>query len=182
MAPVLSRKTGDAKASPAVVAEGSLLMVATNVVQAPNDKQQLAPMLAKINALPENLGKPDVMLGDNGTFSATNVTACLASEIEPLLALGRDPHHPSLGERFADAPPAPENPTPVEAMAHRLHTPEGKKLYALRKHTPEPVFGIIKSVLGFRQFLLRGLDKVSGEWTLVTMAWNVKRMFALKAA
>jgi transposase len=166
----------------AVVAEGSLLVVATNVVQAPNDKQQIEPMLAKINALPENLGKADVMLGDNGYFSAANVTACLAAGLEPLLAMGRDSHHQSLSERFADTPPAPENPTPVEAMAHRLRTPEGKKLYALRKHTPEPVFGIIKSVLGFRQFLLRGLDKVSGEWTLVTLAWNMKRMFALKAA
>ncbi len=67
-------------------------------------------------------------------------------------------------------------------MAHRLKTPEGKKLYALRKQTPEPVFGIIKSVLGFRQFLLRGLDKVRGEWSLVTMAWNLKRMFALAGA
>jgi IS5 family transposase len=165
-----------------VVSEGSLLVVATNVVQAPNDKQQLEPMLAKISALPEVLGKADVMLGDNGYFSAANVTACLASGIDPLLALGRDAHHPSLSERFADAPPAPENPTPVEAMAYRLRTPEGKKLYALRKHTPEPVFGIIKAVLGFRQFLLRGLDKVTGEWTLVTLAWNMKRMFALKAA
>ena len=68
-------------------------------------------------------------------------------------------------------------------MAHRLQTPEGKKLYAKRKCMPEPVFGVIKSVLsGFRQFLLRGLDNVRGEWSLVTMAWNVKRMFALKAA
>jgi transposase len=166
----------------AVVAEGSLLVIATNVVQAPNDKQQLEPMLAKINALPADLGKADVMLGDNGYFSAANVTACLASELEPLLAMGRDPHHPSLSQRFADTPPAPENPTPVEAMAHRLRTPEGKKLYALRKHTPEPVFGIIKAVLGFRQFLLRGIDNVSGEWTLVTLAWNMKRMFALKVA
>jgi transposase len=166
----------------AVVAEGSLLVIATNVVQAPNDKHQLEPMLAKINALPENLGKADVMLGDNGYFSAANVTACLASGIDPLLAMGRDIHHPSLSERFADAPPAPENPTPVEAMAHRLRTPEGKKLYALRKHTPEPVFGIIKAVLGFRQFLLRGLEKVRGEWTLVTLAWNVKRLFALRVA
>jgi transposase len=166
----------------AVVAEGSLLVVATNVVQAPNDKQQLEPMLAKINALPEDLGKAGVMLGDNGYFSAANVTACLAAGLEPLLALARDSHHQSLSERFADTPPAPENPTPVEAMAYRLHTPDGKKLYALRKHVPEPVFGIIKSVLGFRQFLLRGLDNVNGEWTLVAMAWNVKRMFALKAA
>ena len=165
----------------AVVAEGSLLVVATNVVQAPNDKQQLEPMLAKISALPKDLGKPDVMLGDNGYFSAANVTACLSAGIEPLLALARDKHHQSLSERFAGTPPAPENPTPVETMAYRLRTPEGKKLYALRKHIPEPVFGIIKAVLGFRQFLLRGLDNVNGEWTLVTMAWNVKRMFALKA-
>ncbi len=84
-----------------------------------------------------------------------------------------------MSERFAEAPPAPDTPTPVEAMVHRLTTPEGKKLYALRKHTPEPVFGIIKAVLGFRQFLLRGLDHVRGEWNLVTMAWNLKRMFAL---
>jgi hypothetical protein len=64
-------------------------------------------------------------------------------------------------------------------MAHRLKTPDGKKLYALRKQTPEPVFGIIKSVLGFRQFLLRGLKNVRNEWSLVTMAWNIKRIFAL---
>src|SRR5208282_1873992 len=76
----------------------------------------------------------------------------------------------------------PENPTPVEAMAHRLKTPEGRKLYALRKQTPEPVFGVIKSALGFRQFSLRGLDKVRGEWSLVTMAWNLKRMFVLTPA
>ena len=67
-------------------------------------------------------------------------------------------------------------------MAHRLKTPEGRKLYALRKQTPEPVFGIINSVLGFRQFLLRGLANVRGEWSLVTMAWNIKRMFTLSAA
>jgi transposase len=166
----------------AVVAEGSLLVVAGDVVQSPNDKQLLEPMLAKTSTLPKELGKVETLLGDNGYFSEANVKACEAAGIEPLLAMGRDSHHPSLSERFAAAPAAPENPTPVEAMAHRLQTPEGKKLYALRKHTPEPVFGIIKSVLGFRQFLLRGLDKVKGEWTLVTMAWNLKRMFVLKAA
>ena len=133
----------------AVVAEGSLLVVAGDVVQSPNDKQQLEPMLARTSALPEELGKVETLLGDNGSFSEANVKACKAAAIEPLLAMGRDLHHPSLSERFAAAPAAPENPTPVEAMAHRLQTPEGKKLYALRKHTPEPVFGIIKSVLGF---------------------------------
>ena len=166
----------------AVVAQGSLLVVAGDVTQAPNDKQQLEPMLAKTGALPEELGKASAMLADNGFFSEANVKACAAAGIEPLIAMNRDSHHPSLSERFAGAPPAPEDPTPVEAMAHRLKTPEGKKLYALRKCMPEPVFGIIKSVLGFRQFLLRGLQNVRGEWSLVTMAWNLKRMFVLKAA
>jgi transposase len=166
----------------AAVAEGSLLVVATDVVQATNDKQQLEPMLGKIDALPKELGEAETLLADTGYFSAGNVAACAAAGIEPLIAMGRQPHHPPLAERFADTPPAPENPTPVEAMAHRLKTPEGRKLYALRKQTPEPVFGIIKSVLGFRQFLLRGLDKVRGEWSLVTMAWNIKRMFSLSPA
>ena len=164
----------------AVVATDSLLVVASNVVQAPNDKQQLEPMLDKLKGLPEDLGQPDTLLADNGYFSEDNVATCEAAGIEPMIATGRQPHHPSLDERFADAPPAPENPTPV--MAHRLRTPEGKRIYGLRKQTTEPVFGIIKSVLGFRQFLLRGLDNVQGEWSLVTMAWNMKRMFALNTA
>jgi transposase len=166
----------------AAVAAGSLLVVATDVVQASNDKQQVAPMLAKLDALPEELGAIETLLADTGYFSAANVQACVAAEIDPLIAMGRQPHHPPLAERFAPAPPPPDHPTPVAAMAHRLKTPEGRALYALRKHTPEPVFGIIKSALGFRQFLLRGLDNVRGEWNLVTMAYNVKRLFALAAA
>jgi len=166
----------------AVVAEGSLLVVAVDVVQAANDKQQLEPMLNQVVALPEVLGKAETLLADNGYFSAANVAACEAAVVQPLIAMGREAHHPSLSERFAAAPPQPTDPTPVEAMAYRLATPEGKKLYRLRKQMPEPVFGIIKSVLGFRQFLLRGLDKVRGEWSLVTMAWNLKRMFTLCSA
>ena len=163
----------------AAVAAGSLLVVATDVVQAPNDKQQMEPMLGKIAAFPGELGKAETLLADSGYYSAANVAACDKAGIDPLIAMGRQKHHPPLAERFAMTPPAPHNPTPVEAMAHRLRTPQGRALYALRKQTPEPVFGIIKSVLGFRQFLLRGLDKVRGEWSLVTMAWNIKRMFAL---
>ena len=166
----------------AVVAAGSLLVIAADVTQAPNDKQQLEPMLGKIAELPDALGKVDALLADNGYFSEDNVNACAAAGIDPVIAMGREAHHPSPEERFAAPPPAPENPTPLEEMAHRLKTPEGRKRYALRKQTPEPVFGIIKSVLGFRQFLLRGLDKVRGEWSLVTMAWNVKRMFVLAGA
>ena len=163
----------------AVVAAGSLLVVAAEVVQAANDKHQLQPMLNKLAVLSGALGNVETLLADNGYFSAANVTACAAAGIDPLIAMGRQPHYPSLAERFEDTPPPPENPTPVEAMAYRLKTPDGRKLYALRKQVPEPVFGIIKSVLGFRQFLLRGLDRVQGEWSLVTMAWNMKRLFVL---
>lgn len=163
----------------AAVAADSLLVIASDVVQAANDKQQIEPMLDKLHALPAELGKPTILLADHGYFSAANVTACRSAQIEPLIAAGRQSHHPSLSERFAAPPPAPENPTPVAAMLHRLATAEGKKLYALRKQIPEPVFGIIKSAMGFGQFLLRGLDKVRGEWSLVVTAWNVKRMFAL---
>jgi transposase len=166
----------------AAVAAGSLLVVATDVVQALNDKNQVEPMLGKIGALPGELGEAENLLADTGYFSAPNVEACEEAGIEPMIAMGRQPHHPPLAERFEKAPAAPENPTPVEAMAHRLKTLQGRALYALRKQTPEPVFGVIKSVLGFRQFSLRGLDKVRGEWSLVTMAWNIKRMFALAPA
>jgi transposase len=166
----------------AAVAAGSLLVVAIDVVQAANDKQQVEPMLGKVEALPKGLGEVETLLADSGYFSAANVEACDGAGIEPLIAMGRQPHHPPLAERFAKAPLAPDDPTPVEAMAHRLKTPEGRALYALRKQTPEPVFGIIKSALGFRQFSLRGLEKARGEWSLVTMAWNIKRMFALNPA
>lgn len=166
----------------AVVAADSLLVIAVDVVQAPNDKQQIEPMLGKIAELPAELGKVGELLADNGYFSEANVNACAAAGIEPVIAMGREAHHPSLAERFVGDLAAPKDPTPIEAMRHRLQTKEGKKRYALRKQTPEPVFGIIKSVLGFRQFLLRGLEKVRGEWKLVTMAWNMKRMFALAGA
>ena len=169
----------------AAVAAGSLLVVAADVTQAPNDKQQIEPMLDALAQLPDALGQADTLLADSGYFSAGNVDACAAAGIDPLIAAGRQPHHPPLDERFADPLPPPENPTPVQAMAHRLRTRAGRDLYALRKQTPEPVFGIIKSVMGFRQFMLRGInkvrgiDKVRGEWRLVTMVWNLKRMFVL---
>jgi transposase len=112
----------------AVVATESLLVIATDAVQAPNDKQQIAPMLEKIDALPERLGQVETLLADNGYFSEANVMACVAADVEPLIAAGRQPHHPSWRERFAAAPPAPENPTPVEMMAWRLRTARQKAL------------------------------------------------------
>ena len=166
----------------AVVASDSLLVLTTDVVQAANDKEQIKPALRKLKQLPEVLGRPETLLADSGYFSEANVEACVEATIAPLISPGRERHHLSWKERFAQAPPPPEAPSAVQAMAHRLATPEGRQTYALRKHTPEPVFGIIKSVMGFRQFHLRGLHQAKGEWNLVTLAWNIKRMFALNAA
>jgi hypothetical protein len=163
----------------AVVAADSLPVGATNVVQAANDKPRLEPMPTKVAALPDALGEVGSMLADNGYCSAANGAACAAAEIEPVIAMGRQPHPPPLAERCAATPVAPENPTPVEAMAHRLKTPEGRTLHALRQQIPEPVVGMIKSVRGFRQFLLRGIDGGRGEWSRVTMAWTMKRLFIL---
>jgi hypothetical protein len=107
-----------------------------SVVQAANDKQQIEPMVEKLKTLPEELGKPETLLADNGYFSASNVTGCETADIAPLIATGRDAHHPSLAECAATAPGKPQDPTAVQAMAHRLQTQEGKQLYALRKQVP----------------------------------------------
>lgn len=162
----------------ATVATGSLLVVSADVVQAANDKRQIAPTLNALARLPEALDKAGTLLADSGHFSEANVTACAAARIAPLIAPDRERHHRSWKDRFAAPPPVPDNPTALQAMIHRLASPEGRQLHALLKQTPEPVFGIVRSVMGFRRFSLRGLDKVKGEWRLVAMAWNLKRMFA----
>jgi hypothetical protein len=94
----------------------------------------------------------------------------------------RESHHIPLLERFAADAPAPEGDDRVAKMAHRLGTEKGRLLYGLRKQTVEPVFGIIKRVMGWSQMSMRGLAKARGEWSLVTMAWNIKRLHVLRAA
>ena len=96
------------------------------------------------------------------------------------MAAGRDGHHLPWQERFGEPPPLPEPADAVAQMKHRLATRAGRAAYGLRKQTVEPVFGIIKAVMRFRQFLLRGLEAVRGEWSLVTMAWNIRRMAVLR--
>ena len=88
----------------------------------------------------------------------------------------------SIEKRFAKELPLKEDATPLEQLHHRLQTKEGKKIYAQRKSTVEPVFGIIKQVLGFRQFLLRGFEKAKGEWSLVAIAYNLKRLHTIQTA
>ncbi|WP_141055675.1 IS1182 family transposase [Tepidiphilus succinatimandens] len=158
----------------------TMLIISTHMTQATNDKQQLIPALARIGALPQSLGSVTDLLADAGYFSQANVQACKEKNIEPLLALSREQHHLSVFDRFAPDEPAPVTDDPVAQMKHRLATQSGRALYALRKQTVEPVFGIIKQVMGLRQFSMRGLEKVAGEWTLAALAWNVKRMKVLK--
>lgn len=158
----------------------TMLIVGTTVTQHSNDKRQVAPMLDVLGALPKPLGQPEVLLADTGYFSAANVALCAAADIEPLIAIQRDAHHRPLMERFADDPAPPASTDPIVRMTHRLKTKAGRALYGLRKNTVEPVFGIIKHVMGFRQFSLRGLSNVTAEWSLVALAWNIKRMSVLR--
>lgn len=159
----------------------TMLVVATGLTQAPNDKQQVAPMIKALQAQAPLLGPAAALIADTGYCSEKNVAVCVEAQIKPLIAVARQDHHPHWRERFAQPEPLKADATPMQTMVHRLSTVAGKAAYALRKQTVEPVFGIIKSVMGFRQFSLRGLDKVTGEWNLVCLAWNVKRMAVLRA-
>lgn len=158
----------------------TMLVVATTLTQAPNDKQQVQPILKVLQAQQAKLGTVATLVADTGYCSDNNVKACEQAKIEPLLSVARQDHHPHWRQRFTEPAPLVEDATPMQAMVHRLSTIAGKAAYAIRKQTVEPVFGIIKSVMGFRQFSLRGLRKVTGEWNLVCMAWNVKRMAVLR--
>ena len=164
----------------AAVDAATMLVVATGVTQAPNDKEQVEPMLKALKTQAKGLGSVDCLIADTGFSSEKNIKACQAAQIEPLIAVARDEHHPGWRERHREPAALPDNATPMQVMAHRLKTKAGRALYALRKQTVEPVFGIIKSVMGFRQFSLRGLHNVTGEWTLLCLAWNLKRMAVLR--
>jgi hypothetical protein len=122
----------------------------------------------------------EVRTADTGYYSEDNVGACAKADVVPYIAYGREPHYPPLEERLAGAPQAPENSDPMSVMRHRLKTAEGKAHYAKRKSTVEPVFGIIKHLIGFRSFMLRGLKAVQGEWTLLCIAFNLKRLHTPK--
>lgn len=164
----------------AAVDTDSMLVVVPAVTQDCNDKQQVEPILKQLDRLPESLGSADTLLADTGYYSARNVEACEQAGIDPHIAVKREHHHTPPLERFTEPATLDEDATPVERMAHKLRTQAGRTAYALRKQTVEPVFGIIKSVLGFRQFSLRGLKGVTGEWALVCLAWNLKRMAVLR--
>ena len=164
----------------------AMLIVGKRVSVAPNDKKELVPTVAAISSLVA----PEVkaVLVDSGFYSEVAVQAVeqnpdgTATGVTVFAAVEKTDHHKTVADLLPQpepAAPAPEA-SAKEKMAHRLKTEIGKKLYKLRKQTVEPVFGIIKEVLGFRRFSLRGLAKVSLEWTLVCVSYNLKRLFTLK--
>jgi len=163
----------------AIVDMDSMLIVGNYVSQKPNDKQEIEPSLEELAKLPKSIGKAGKLAADNGYFSESNVKKITDKGIEAYISSGRQSHNQSLEERFQEEPKAPENPNEVESMRHRMKTEDGKKFYAKRKSTVEPVFGIIKEVIGFRRFMLRGLEAVTGEWNLVCVAFNLKRLCKL---
>src|SRR5208337_4115933 len=155
------------------------IIVSAHVTQEPNDKQQMKPTLEKLAALPRELGEVTRLISDSGYFSEANVQACESQGITPYIAVDREHHNQDLWDRFREPPALPDDADAVSRMKHRLKTAAGKATYALRKVTSEPVFGIIKAVLGFRSFRMRGSEAADGEWNLVCMAWNIKRLHAL---
>lgn len=159
------------------VDQESLLIVAPALSNHPNDKQEAE---AAVSAISPEVGKPNAAALDNGYFSAANIAALEKRGIEPYIAAGREAHHKGWRGFFHELPEPPaEDASPKIKMAYKLQTEIGQAIYRLRKCTVEPVIGIIKEVLGFRQFSLRGLSAVIGEWFLVCLAFNLKRMHTL---
>jgi len=162
------------------VDQGSLLIVGWALSNHPNDSQEAEPTLA---AIPSEIGTPDAAALDAGYFGPATLAACEKRGIEPYIATGRDPHHPRGPQRFAPLPDPPaEQASSQVKMAYKLRTALGKAIYGARKCTVEPVIGIIKEVLGFRQFSLRGIQAAAGEWCLVCLAFNLKRFHTLSGA
>jgi hypothetical protein len=180
-------------AEAAVDTEGSMLLLGGQATNHANDKEELS---ATVNSVPEEVREISNVVADTGFFSAKEIAAVEKKTIDeegnethegPIVycAVQKQSHHRTVEdlEKKPDIPPPPPaGASTKEQMAHRLQTPEGKGTYKKRKETVEPVFGIIKSVIGFRQFLVRGLEKVNAEWSIVKLAYNFKRLHRLSCA
>jgi len=159
------------------VDQDSLFVVGHSLSNHPVDTYEAIPT---VDTIPAEIGTPQAAALDKIYFAPQNIQALEARDIDPFIATGREPHHKSWQERFAHTPePPPPDASPIVKMAYKLQTELGKAIYGLRKSTAEPVIGIIKEVLGFRQFSLRGLIAAAGEWCLVCLAWNLKRLHRL---
>lgn len=159
------------------VEQENLFIVGNSLSNHPVDTYEAIPT---VDAIPPEVGQPKAAALDKIYFAPQNIQDFEARQIEPFIATGREPHHRSWQEHFAQTPePPPDEASPIVKMAYKLQTELGKAIYGLRKSTVEPVIGIIKEVLGFRQFSLRGLAAAAGEWCLVCLAWNLKRLHKL---
>jgi len=164
----------------------TMLIVGARVSVAANDKQELEPTVAAIS--PGVVSAVNTILVDSGFYSDAAVQAVerkpdgTATGVTVYAAVGKSSHHKTVADLLPQPEPAAPGPaaSAKEKMAHRLKTKIGQELYKLRKQTVEPVFGIIKEVMGFRRFSLRGHAKVALEWTLVCVSYNLKRLFTLK--
>jgi hypothetical protein len=156
----------------AAVDSQAQVIVAAAVTQQANDKRQLVPMLAQVEALTGS--KPEQATADSGYFSAANVTDPGLEGIDLLVAPDRRKHG-------KEVPVATEPPPPgagvAEQMRHKLRTPAGRAVYKLRKAVVEPVFGQIKEGRGFRRFRLRGRAQVEAEWNLICATHNLLKLF-----
>lgn len=145
-----------------------------------NDKQEFIPA---VNSVPEEiLTEVTTAVADNGFYSEENISACEQKNIVPIISTSREKHNSFLNDILSTAYDPVPCVTPAEKMAHKLKSAEGKEIYKRRKQTVEPVFGIIKEVLGFRRFSLRGEAETDAEWSLVCTAYNLKRFFTIQAA
>jgi transposase len=158
----------------AAVDSHSQIIVSTNVTQEANDKKQLEPLLEKLKINTDGQ-KPQSGSADYGYYSEENVKYCEDEEIDAYISTNRQKH----GSKAEPAPCGriPGNATTKERMTRKLRTIRGRCTYSKRKEIVEPVFGQIKQERGFRQFLLRGLEKVSGEWDLICLTHNLLKLF-----
>ena len=173
------RQTYNAQA--VVCADGAQLILATNLVATTADAPSFA---ATILAMEATIGLPRTVLADTGFASGPAVADLQARGITPLVAIGRTQPHRPYDFR---PPPKPKTPRRITepwriAMKAKLESEDAKNLYKKRKQTVEPVFGIIKSAMGFLRFRLRGLPNVATEWTLTALAYNCRRIARLQAA
>ncbi len=162
-----------------VDAGGSRLIVGARLTNRAGDRNEL---VADSAAIPAELGRPETVLADNGYANGDEVAALAESDIEALVAtgaVGRRRRH-DFRPAKTEAPVKKPKAAWLQVMAVKLDSEEGRALYRLRQQTVEPVHGIIKAVLGFTGFSLRGLDKVAGEWDLVALSYNCKRLHKLK--
>ena len=164
-----------------VDADGSQLVLGVRVSQCASDRREL---VADVEAVPAAAGTPDEVLADNGYATETEVDELTRRGMEVLVAVGggdRRRQHDFRPERKDKPPKAPTAPWLV-AMQEKLAQETHRASYRVRKHTVEPVFGIMKHAMGFRQFLLRGHTKVTGEWQLLALAYNCKRLHNMQLA